>query len=159
MPRSRERRFFQPFGHRVSLYGVRPQTCEKADARDTSRYLEGGIGSARGAQQIYEAEASDANRFMNPARSPVSSSSCPAVVLSKILQVSALHFYIKALWRVAGTGRAVMQSASFGVEHHPPSRSVEAITPVNIFAIHKKLFVQTAILTKCFPPGHPQPSV
>src|ERR1700678_3431259 len=65
-----------------------------------------------------------------------------AVMLAPVLPGSAIELEIKAEGRVRGTAPAVVNGTGLGKKHDSFARLAEAIAPVDIFAVHKKLGIE-----------------
>src|ERR1022692_1422487 len=79
-------------------------------------------------------------------------------MLAKILKICAAHLEVEPCGRLGGTCRSVVQRFRLGIKHNPPSCPKKTMAPVNIFAIHKELFIQSAYLLQRNARNHPEPA-
>src|SRR5271156_2088 len=83
----------------------------------------------------------------------------PAAMLAPVLPGGAIELQIKAQRGVGGTGTAIVNRAGFREEYDLLSRLVEAVAPIHIFTVHKKLRIQQADSLHRAPAENKKPAV
>lgn len=112
----------------------------------------------RFAEQEQQAVACDANELMQPDRQPEPDQTYNAMMLLEVLQICPIHLHVKAGRRPIRACAAVMDRLRIRKENNAPPAVVEALGPIQVFAVHEKLSIEVADLVDSFFANHPEPA-